>query len=87
MIPEEADDPASLSHTDREIRSTEVQGDLLSTEREECFFAWQAQSQNLPIEHRGDISPLALLGLRLITAPRADASSATSPGHSWPWLR
>jgi hypothetical protein len=39
---------------------------------------WQAQAQSLPIEHRADISPLALLGLRLIT------QGAVSPPGSSP---
>jgi hypothetical protein len=33
-----------------------------------------------PIEHRGDISPLALLGLQLVTAPARE--TGTSPQHS-----
>jgi hypothetical protein len=37
-------------------------GDLLAVERDEAALVWQAQ--NLPVEHRADISPLALLGLR-----------------------
>jgi hypothetical protein len=45
------------------------------------------RSQGLPIWHRSDISPLALLGLRLITAPRVSETSGTTPGYSWPWRR
>ena len=75
------------SHADRELRTAEVMGDLLSIERDEGELAWLAQAQGLPIEHRSDISPIALLGLRLTTAPRADASPETSPGLSWPWRR
>jgi hypothetical protein len=41
-----------------------VMGDLLAVERDEAALVWQAQAQNLPVEHRADISPLALLGLR-----------------------
>jgi hypothetical protein len=60
-----------------------VQADLLSVERDESWFVWQAQSQGLPVEHRADISPLALLGLKLVTTPRADGTPPTTPGYSW----
>ncbi|MET4518122.1 hypothetical protein [Bradyrhizobium sp. I1.7.5] len=83
-ISTEADDKAALTHEARQKAEAEVQGDLLAVERDECALVWTAQAQGLPIEHRGgDISPLALLGLRLITAPRPDASPVTSPGLSW----
>jgi hypothetical protein len=36
------------------------------------------QPERLPVEHRSDINPLALLGLRLITAPHA----VPSPGST-----
>jgi hypothetical protein len=61
--------------------------DLLSVERDEAALTWSAMEQRLPIEFRPDISPLALLGLKLVTAPRADAFPETSPGLSWPMRR
>jgi len=36
LIDEEADDPAALSHTDRELREREAQGDLLDIEMQEA---------------------------------------------------
>jgi hypothetical protein len=51
-------------------------GDLTDIERQELVL--RGQSEGLPIEHRADISPLALLGLRLVTAPRAVSSPGTS---------
>ena len=33
-IDAEADDPASLSHADREVRAAEAEADLLATERD-----------------------------------------------------
>ncbi|MET4037575.1 hypothetical protein ABIB94_008863 [Bradyrhizobium sp. JR7.2] len=73
-----------MTHEARQKAEAEVQGDLLAVERDECALVWTAQAQGLPIEHRGgDLSPLALLGVRLITAPRPDASPETSPGLSW----
>jgi len=68
----EADDKAALSHEARQKAEAEVMGDRLTVERDEGALVWQAQAQHLPVEHRAGISPLALLGLRLVTAPRAD---------------
>jgi hypothetical protein len=70
LVDAEKDDAASLSPEARELAASEVQNDLLATERDLAAFVFQAQAQNLPIEH-GDINPIALLGLRLVTAPRA----------------
>jgi hypothetical protein len=81
-IDTEADDAAALSHEARQKAEAEVMGDLLAVERDECALVWQAQAQNLPCEHRSDCSPLALLGLRLVTAPRAPPPP-TSPEHGY----
>ena len=83
LIDAEADDACALSREAREKAEAEVMGDLLAVEREESFFVWQAQAQGLPIEHRADISPLALLGVALVTTPRAEAPETTQ-GYSWP---
>jgi hypothetical protein len=79
-IDTEADDAAALSHEARQKAEAEVLGDLLAVERDESALVWQAQAQSLPCEHRGDISPVALLALRLVTTPRADLPP-TSPEH------
>src|SRR4030095_13134127 len=81
-IDAESDDKAALSHEARQKAEAEVMGDLLAVERDESALVWQAQAQGLPCEHRADCSPLAILQLRLITAPRADAPG-TSAGHAW----
>ena len=86
LISEEADDPAALTHEARQKAEAEVMGDLLAVERDEAALVWQAQSQSLLVEHRADISPLALLGLRLITAPRAVPPS-TSAEHAYDIMR
>jgi hypothetical protein len=70
----------------RERREAEVMGDLRDIEFQEAALVWQAQSQNLPVEHRSDINPLALLGLRLVTAQRGE-TPGTTPGFSWPLRR
>jgi hypothetical protein len=86
-IDAEADDAAALTHEQRQQQAAEVALDLLEIERSESELVWAAQSQGLPVEHRPDISPLALLGLKLVTAPRADALPETTPGYSWPMRR
>lgn len=79
----ESDDPASLSHEAREKAAAEVMADLLSVERDESSLVWQAQAERLPVEHRADVNPLALLGLRLVTAPLTDPSPGSSPQHAY----
>jgi hypothetical protein len=73
----------ALTHEQRQQQEAELMGDLLDIERQEAELCWRAQRENLPCEHRSDCSPLALLGLRLVTTPRADALPETSPGFSW----
>jgi hypothetical protein len=79
-IASEADDKAALTHEARQKAEAETMGDLLAVERDESWFVWQAQSQGLPVEHRPDISPLALLGVRLVTTPRVTEAPETSRG-------
>ena len=77
-IDAEADDAAALTHEQRQQREAEAQGDLLAIERDESWLVWSAMSQ---IEHRADINPVALLGMRLVTAPAVNPSPETSPRH------
>jgi hypothetical protein len=81
-IDAEADPKAALSHEARQQQEAEVMGDLLACERDEAALVWQAQSQNLPVEHRGDINPVALLGVRIVTAPAVNRQG-TSPMHAY----
>ena len=83
----EADDTGALSHEAREKAEAEVMGDLLAVEREEAAFVFAAWGNGLACEHRSDCSPLALLGLRLVTTQRASEMPETSAGYSWPWRR
>jgi hypothetical protein len=59
-----------------------VLGDLIDIERKESALVFAAQAQGISIEHRGDITPLALLGCRLVTQPRAAPSFGSSPEHA-----
>ena len=79
LIGAEADDGAALSHEARQQAEAEVQGDLLAVEREESFFVWQAQAQNLPVEHRFDCDPRAILQIELLVTPRATELPPSSP--------
>lgn len=81
-ISTESDDAASLSHEARQKAEAEVQGDLLDVERTEAALVFAAWEQGLACDARSDISPLALLQVQLITAPRAP-SGPSSPGHSY----
>ena len=82
LVTEEADDAASLSATERETRAAVVMGDLLAVEYDEARLVEQAQAEKLPCEHRSDCAPQAILQVRLVTAPRVEATG-TTPGYSW----
>jgi hypothetical protein len=41
----------------------------------------EAMAQGMPVEHRNDCAPQAILQCRLVTAARANPSPATSPEH------
>jgi hypothetical protein len=82
-IDAEADDKAALSHEARQQQEAEVMGDLLAIERDESALVWRAMEERLPVEHRTDCSPLAILQCRLVTAPRAVASPGSSPEHAF----
>jgi hypothetical protein len=82
-IDSEADDAAALSHADRELRTAEVMGDILEQDRLEAALVWRAQDERLPIEHRADISPIALLGLRLVTVTNGHETGPSSWQHAY----
>jgi hypothetical protein len=73
-----ADDGAALSPEARETAAAEVQADLLAVERDESALVWQALAQGLPVEHRADVSPLALLGLQLVSRPAGNGGLVKS---------
>jgi hypothetical protein len=81
-IAAEADDAAALGHEERQRRTSEVEADLLAVERDEAALVWHAMGDKLPVEHRADCSPLAILQVQLVTVPRADVSG-TSPMHAY----
>jgi hypothetical protein len=82
-IATEADDGAALTHEARQQQEAEVMGDLLATERDESALVRTAQAQNLPVEHRNDCAPAAILQVRLLTAPHTNGSQGSSWMHAW----
>ena len=79
LIMAEADDAAALTDTDRQLRTAEVMGDLLACERDEAALTWRAVAEELPVWFRADISPLAVLGVRLVTNTPNGSPPTTSP--------
>ncbi|MET4034514.1 hypothetical protein ABIB94_008421 [Bradyrhizobium sp. JR7.2] len=82
-ISTEADDKAALSHEARQKAEAEARGDLLAIERAETALVWRAMDERLPVEHRPDCNPLAILGCQLVTVPRTNGSPRSSPMHAW----
>ncbi len=66
-IEEESDDSAALTDEQRAEKIAQIDGDLLAVERQEAEAVWLAQRQGLGVEHRPDISTLALLGLEMVS--------------------
>jgi hypothetical protein len=86
LIDSEADDKSALSDTDRQLRTAEVEADLLATEREECGLVWRAQSEGFPVTYRTDCAAQAILAVHLVTVPRAEAPG-TSGDHAYDLIR
>jgi hypothetical protein len=57
--------------------------DLLAVERDEAALVWRAMDERLPVEHRADCAPQAILQCRLETAPHTSHSPATSSTHTF----
>lgn len=77
LVTEESDDAAALTHVEREKRAAVVMGDLLAVEYDEAALTWAAIEERLPVEHRPDISPQAILQVRLVTAPTNGAHGSS----------
>ena len=81
-ISAQADNASALTGADREVRIAEAEADLLATQRDICALIWRGQADGLPLEFPADISPLALLAVRLVTTPRAGLPE-TTPGNAF----
>jgi hypothetical protein len=62
-----ADVKAALSDADRQMQETTILADLLANDRLEVTAIELAAKQNITIDYRAETSPLALLGVSLIT--------------------
>jgi hypothetical protein len=62
------------------IRAPNASGSL-SVERDESALVWRAMDERLPVEHRKNCAPQAILQCRLVTAPHA-AVPGKSPGQA-----
>lgn len=73
-----SDDAAALSREDRQMKLAEIAQNRLSIERQEAALVWRLQGDGLPVEHRPDANPLAVMGiaLQVVTA---------EPERSEPW--
>jgi hypothetical protein len=69
-IDAEADDAIALNDADRAKQEAVILGDIVSNDRDECALIELGAKQGIVIEHRADVSPLALLGLSLVTPTR-----------------
>jgi hypothetical protein len=78
-----SDDAAALTHEVRQRREAGVMDELLAVERDETVLVIRAQAQGMPVEHRSDINPVALLGVQLVTAPGANPSPVSSLQHAF----
>ena len=83
LVTEEADDAAALSHVERETRAAVVMGDWISVQYDEANLVWQAQADKLPVEHRADCAPQAILQVRLVNQlPHTNGFGGSSPEHA-----
>ena len=76
-IDSESDGAAALTHDARKQQENVVQGDLLVVERDEAALVWRAMRERLPVDHRADCAPQAILGCMIVTAPRVDANGSS----------
>jgi hypothetical protein len=59
-----------------------ISADMLAVERSECALIWHTEAKGEVIDFRSD-TPMSVLGLKLVTAPRANPSPGTSPMHAY----
>ncbi|MGJ5180393.1 hypothetical protein ACQR16_24495 [Bradyrhizobium oligotrophicum] len=68
------DDVAALSPQDRERKLSEIAQDKLAIERSEASLVWSLQRDGLPVEHRTDADPRAVLGVELQVIAKPEGS-------------
>lgn len=79
-----ADDAAAMSEKQREEALATINSDELEIHRRICALIWHTEMERGEIvDFAGNEPPMAVLGLRLVTAPRANPSPGTSPMHAY----
>jgi hypothetical protein len=81
LIDAESDEGSAMSHEVREQRAAEVASDLLDIERQEAALMFTAWGDGVNIEPRGDLDPVAVLNVELVSARASIAE--TTPGHAY----
>jgi len=81
QLDEVADDAEALSQQQREEAEAQITGDMLAVERSESGLIWHADAKGDVIDFRADTSAQAVLGVRIVTAPRVAAG--TSVGYAY----
>lgn len=79
-IDEVADDEAALSERDRAVKLADIAVQELAIERMEIACIRLGEARGELLDYRDSTSPLALLGVRLITAPYREPDYN---GHAW----
>ena len=64
-----------MNQAQREEMIAAIGVDMLAIARSECALIWHADAKGELIYFRAETSPQAALGVRLVTQPRAVASS------------
>ena len=82
-ITAEQDDAKAMTPEQKQKALADINLEMLALDRELAELVWLAQSRNLPHEFRPDANPLAVLALELVTLPRGEALSGSSPGMSY----
>ena len=76
-IDTESDDAAALTHEARKQQEAVVMGDLLAVERDEAALVWRAMDERLPVDHRADCAPQAILQCMVVQAPRVGMNGSS----------
>lgn len=77
-----ADDKAAMDQQQRDLAEKEISNSVLMVERAEVACIWAAEAAGEIIDFREGTSPLALLGVRLVTAP-VNPSPGSSPMRAY----
>jgi hypothetical protein len=81
QITAKSDDARALTPEQRQKQTAQTMEELFVIETNEATLTLEAWESGLPIEANANIQPAALLAVRNVVAPPADAS--TSPEHAY----